>query len=442
MIEANKKHWVREAQRICLWLSVAGVLGYLNNFLFESLFAVTITYIIWVLSQLQGIEAWLQNDRVKNPHNTFGFWGSTCHRIFQLQLKQDRLRLAVEDELNRFHDSFASLTDAVVMLDEHEQLLWCNQAANMHLGLQLDKHKGQKLDWHWSNDAFWQYYRVGDYTEAFEMSAPLEADRRLSVQISHFGLNNYVLFARDITEIHKLEEMRRDFVSNVSHELRTPLTVLIGYVENLSMLNEQIPVLEKPLLQMAQSTERMELLIKDLLQLSKLETSPHTMHHSVVYLRQLCKDIVGSATANPLSDEKIIHLDIKHDIVMKGNETQLYSAFMNLVTNALKYSDAGANITLSCWIDEKGINVKVSDDGIGIDEKHIQRLTERFYRVDESRSNIRPGTGLGLAIVKHVLALHDGELLVHSKLMEGSEFTCVFPRFRIASLDQIDHASI
>ncbi|MCK5881297.1 MAG: DUF3329 domain-containing protein, partial [Sinobacterium sp.] len=287
MANENKKHWIRETRRIALWLTIAGGIGYFQGFFFESLFVVALSYIVWVLWQLQGIEQWLQADRVKNPHNTFGFWGATCHRIFKLQLKQDQLRLEVEDELNRFHDSFASLSDAVVMLDEHEQLLWCNNAAQMHLGLILDKHKGQKLDWHWSDTAFWAYYRQGDYFEPYKMTAPSDGLGVFSVQVTHFGLANHVLFVRDITEIHKLEEMRQEFVSNVSHELRTPLTVLTGYVENLSMLSDQIPVLEKPLAQMAQSSDRMESLIKDLLQLSKLETSAHTMHHSVVSLRKL-----------------------------------------------------------------------------------------------------------------------------------------------------------
>ncbi len=437
MVQTNRKHWVRETQRIVIWLSVAGLLGYANGLLFESLFGVAVVYIVWMLWQLQGIELWLEQDRVKNPHNTFGFWGATCHRIFKLQLKQDQLRLEVENELNRFHDSFSSLTDAVVMLDEYEQLLWCNKAAQMHLGLVLEKHQGQKLDWHWSDEHFWQYYRQGDYFEPFEMPAPLDSQRLLSVQISHFGSANHVLFARDITEIHKLEEMRRDFVSNVSHELRTPLTVLTGYVENLTMMVEQLPILEKPLSQMAQSSHRMEMLIKDLLQLSKLETTPHTMHHSVVSLRELCKELIDEVTASPLSKGKTVHLDIRHDLMVKGSEGQLHSAFMNLLTNALKYSDDGAAITLSCRLDETGVHISVKDDGIGIDANHIQRLTERFYRVDESRSNIRPGTGLGLAIVKHILALHDGELLVNSTLGKGSEFTCLFPRYRLASPEQI-----
>lgn len=437
MPHENKKHWVRETRRVSLWLILAGIVGLSTDFFFESLFGVALIYIIWMLWQLQGIELWLQQDRVKNPHNTFGFWGATCHRIFKLQLKQDQLRLEVEAELNKFHDSFASLSDAVVMLDEQEQLLWCNNAAQMHLGLVLEKHQGQKLDWHWSDSEFWRYYRQGDYYDPFKMAAPLDDQRLLSVQVSHFGLANHVLFARDITEIHKLEEMRRDFVSNVSHELRTPLTVLTGYIENLSMLTEQVPALTKPLAQMGQSSDRMEALIKDLLQLSKLETTPHTMHHSTVSLRELCKELVESVQSSPLSTDKKIKLDIRHDLVMKGSEGQLHSAFMNLLTNALKYSDEGAVITLSCRLDQKGIHISVADNGIGIDDEHIQRLTERFYRVDESRSNIRPGTGLGLAIVKHILALHDGELIIKSTLGEGSEFTCLFPRYRLASLEQM-----
>ncbi len=433
MIQAAKKHWVRETERVITWLVLGGLAGYFSGYFWHFITIITISYIIWVIWQLKGIERWLQNDRVGKPPETIGFWGDTCYRIFHLQHKQDILREQVEEELSKFRDSFASLAEAVVMFDENERLIWCNAAAQMHLGLQLEKHLGQRLDWHWSNDKFWAYYRRGEYKEPFEMNAPLEADRILSVQISNFGVNNKVMFARDVTDIHRLEQMRRDFVSNVSHELRTPLTVLTGYIENLTMLEDQLPTLKKPLQQMAASSERMELLIKDLLVLAKLETSPHTMHSQVVGITQLLKTIVDAAKNSEWAEGRTLELDIKHDLMMHANETQLHSAFMNLVSNALKYSDEGDTVTLSCWIDPLGLHVQVKDTGIGFDAKHIPRLTERFYRVDESRSTIRPGTGLGLAIVKHVLVLHDAELIVDSVINEGSEFTCLFPSYRIAS---------
>jgi len=432
----NSKHWLQEIRRVIFWLILAAIIGLISQRFFESIAVVALCYLALMIWQLKGIEQWLGHDRVTNPKQTFGFWGDTCQRIFDMQEKQDELRLAVETELGLFIDSFSSLADAVVMLDSEARITWCNVAAQRHLGIVLDKHQGQRLDWHLSHPQFWAFYRNQDKQDkhdTFEMPAPLEAERTLSIQLSHFGVNSRLMFARDITEIRRLEQMRRDFVSNVSHELRTPLTVLTGYIENLSMLAEQVPMLERPLENMNKSAERMELLIKDLLQLAKLETSPHELHQSVVNLRALCKNIVEAASHSEFAQDREVSLDIKHDVDIYGNETQLYSCFMNLLSNACKYSDPGCHIQLRCWLDQSGVSVQVLDDGIGIEHKHIARLTERFYRVDESRSDLRPGTGLGLAIVKHVLALHDGELSIESVPREGSEFTCHFPTFRLAT---------
>jgi len=235
-----------------------------------------------------------------------------------------------------------------------------------------------------------------------------------------------------VTRLYQLEQMRRDFVGNVSHEMRTPLTVISGYLETLvDHADELPPKWRRAIETMAAQASRMEALITDLILLSRIETGEHTVDDSLTdvdeMLHQICHD------ARALSGDKghTIDVNILDNRLLRGDESQLRSAFSNLVFNAVKYTPAGGRITVTWRTDRDGAHLSVKDTGIGIDPIHIPRLTERFYRADPSRHKDTGGTGLGLAIVKHVLLNHDGNLEIRSRIGEGSEFTCHFPRERL-----------
>jgi len=236
-----------------------------------------------------------------------------------------------------------------------------------------------------------------------------------------------LMLVRDVTRIHQLEQMRKDFVANVSHELRTPLTVICGYLETLLDNVEEVnPRWSRALQQMQQQGSRMQTLLNDLLLLAKLEATDYPSDNHPVAVQGLLQTIKNDAQALSGERGQIITLEADPSVLLKGSEGELRSAFSNLVFNAVKYTQDKGTIRIRWWADHQGAHLSVQDSGIGIDSKHLPRLTERFYRVDSSRNSNTGGTGLGLAIVKHVLLRHRARLEISSVLGHGSTFTCHF----------------
>lgn len=384
--------------------------------------------LLWQMRQLQ---QWLQKEGDAEVPEFRGFMGVLADDLYAHERRHKETKQRLNDEVRYLKDSFTSLTDAVVMCDAHGLITWCNAQAEPFLGLRLQQDKGLPLLNFLREPAFVAFYEQGGLQKSLTLHSPINEQRVLAIELSHFGEGNCLLLARDITQMHRLETMRRDFVSNVSHELRTPLTVITGYLENLDMFAEQLPSLQQPLLQMRQHASRMEWLIRDLLELSRLETLDNRQEDEVVNLKGLAMQIISEAQ-DALAEDQQRNIQFEGESLnIVGNRFELHSALLNLVVNACKYTPQNGEIMLRCFHDEKGIVFSVKDNGMGVDPVHIPRLTERFYRTDQSRSVNTGGTGLGLAIVKHVLLRHDAKLEIQSKLGQGSEFTC---RFALARL--------
>ena len=270
-----------------------------------------------------------------------------------------------------------------------------------------------------------------------------ESSKILEFQIALFGENERLMIVRDITLLHRLESMRKDFVGNVSHELGTPITVIKGYLEaildNLDGMDEKW---HKPMHQMQQHSMRMENTVRDLLMLSSLETKGLTKTQDVIDLKSLFSEI-HSDTQQMFKDKAhTFELVCPPSLCLVGKRSEIYSAISNLLINAAKYTAAGGQIKLSANEGKNSLDIAVTDNGIGIENHHIPRLTERFYRIDGNRSSDTGGTGLGLAIVKHILARHEAELEINSALGEGSSFICRLPLSRAASNSIIDKRSL
>src|SRR5690606_9594309 len=263
-------------------------------------------------------------------------------------------------------------------------------------------------------------------------------DRALLVQLTRYGLDQYLVVTRDVTQMEKLETTRKDFVANVAHELRTPLTVLSGFLETLrdmpegSLSSEQKQHYQALMLEQAQ---RMQAIVADLLTLSTLESSPNT-EGDPVQVAQLVQTAL--AQGRILSNDQHIFVEnVDENLCVIGVETELASAVSNLLTNAIRYTPKDGTITVSWYITEGGhACYSVQDTGIGIASQDLPRLTERFYRVDRGRSRATGGTGLGLAITKHVAMRHNAELTIHSRLGAGSLFSLIFPPARVSTPDQ------
>ncbi|MCQ4302504.1 PAS domain-containing sensor histidine kinase [Stutzerimonas frequens] len=391
-------------------------------------------YLVWTLRQLLRLQRWLRrSDPDEPPPDSAGIWGDVFDNLYQLQRRDLRLRGQLQSIIDRVQGSTAALKDAVIMLDSDGNLEWWNLAANRLLGLKKPQDSGHPITNLVRHPAFKEYFDSGSYDQPLELASPVDDRIRLQFNITRYGNREHLLLVRDVTRLHQLEQMRKDFVANVSHELRTPLTVIAGYLETMLESAEAVsPRWLRALQQMNQQAGRMQHLLNDLLLLARLEASSRPADSQPVAVGLLLQSIVSDARALSGARGHLISLDAAPELQLKGSETELRSAFSNLVFNAVKYTPDGGTIHVRWWSDEAGAHLSVEDSGIGIEQKHLPRLTERFYRVDSSRASSTGGTGLGLAIVKHVLLRHQGRLDITSIPGRGSCFSCHFPHGQAA----------
>src|SRR5690554_425273 len=390
-----------------------GTLGYLG-------------YHLWQLSRLYN---WLRDserDEPPPPPESRGVWGNIFDGIYLLQRRKREALEHLRNIINKAQESTAALEIAVVMINNNGGLQWWNPAAHRLLGFQHPRDYNQPVINLLREPQFLEYFHAPEsYGNPLTLRSPANESITLEFQITSFGDGERLMLVRDISQLHRLEMMRKDFVGNVSHELRTPITVITGYLETMLDDRESMPGRwVKPIEQMAQQSLRMENLIRDLLTLSQLETRSASKQQSTIQLSSLLQDIQRDAQQMFQSKEQEFTLHCDDTIYLKGNLNELYSAISNLLINAAKYTQPQGSIQLAAERHEDEVTVTISDNGPGIASHHLPRLTERFYRVDESRSTGTGGTGLGLAIVKHVLARHGGRLEVRSELDQGSQFIC------------------
>ncbi|KAB0547154.1 phosphate regulon sensor histidine kinase PhoR [Pseudomonas argentinensis] len=392
-------------------------------------------HLLWNLSQLLRLHAWLKDHQPDEPPpDGYGLWGEVFDSIYHLQRRNQRARGRLQAVIDRVQESTAALRDAVIMLDSQGNLEWWNQASETLLGLKTPQDSGQSITNLVRDPRFKDYFERGIFLEPLDLPSPVNPRRQLQLNLTRYGNQEHLMLVRDVTRLHQLEQMRKDFVANVSHELRTPLTVISGYLETLlDNVDEINPRWRRALQQMQQQGSRMQGLLNDLLLLAKLEATDYPSDNQPVAVEALLKLIKADAQALSAERNHRISLEADADLKLKGSESELRSAFSNLVFNAVKYTQAEGEIRIRWWQDAQGAHLSVQDSGPGIEAKHLPRLTERFYRVDSSRASHTGGTGLGLAIVKHVLLRHRGRLEITSVVGKGSLFTCHFQPAQIAA---------
>ena len=389
-------------------------------------------YLAHTLRQTQRLQNWLHTRPGEPPPEARGLWGNIFDDIYRIQRRDQRARARLQGIIERIQTSTAALRDGVVMLDKEGHLEWWNHSAEQLLGLRAPDDSGQHVHNLLRDPRFVTYFDSGDYREPLNIPSPLRTTTWLQYNITRYGNGERLILVRDVTRLHNLEQMRKDFVANVSHELRTPLTVLVGYLETMIDADDgSHPRWTRPLVQMQQQAQRMQSLLNDLLMLSRLETANVRADEKPVRIDLMLPGIRKDALALSGDRQHQITLECSTQAPLRGLETELRSAISNLVYNAVKYTPEGSGIHVSWSRDEKGARLSVTDNGPGITADHLPRLTERFYRIDSSRNSSTGGTGLGLAIVKHVMMRHQGELKITSTPGKGSTFTCLFPAERL-----------
>ncbi|MBI5429980.1 MAG: phosphate regulon sensor histidine kinase PhoR [Nitrosomonadales bacterium] len=426
--------WFKVSLPVIYGAIVAVVLWALFSAVVALLFmlALLLAVMAYRARQLYKLERWLLDARPETIPEADGIWDDVFSQLYKMVKQHNQTKQDLAAELQHIEQATAALPEGVAILNELNRIEWCNPLAQQHFDLDAEHDIMQDITYLVRQPEFVEYLHESPVEES-RLNEPLvmrparHDDMVLSIKLIPYGGDKRLLISRDITQLERIESMRRDFVANVSHELRTPLTVVSGFIENLQdMPDLNQDSAHRALQLMAEQARRMDNLVTDLLTLSRLENEQSPLREETVdivaLLTEVCQD--GESLSG---GQHTLRLEAASDANLLGNSDELRSAFVNLLSNAIRYTPGGGAILLR-WFERGGQPVfSVQDSGIGIAAQHIPRLTERFYRVDRSRSRETGGTGLGLAIVKHIAMRHQAKLEVFSEEGKGSTFSLVFP---------------
>ena len=387
----------------------------------------------WQLFNLFRVAWWARHRSVSEPPDLGGAWGEVITQVVRLSRRKRFHKQRFIQLFRQIQRSTAALPDGVVVLNAEHEIVWFNRMAAQLLELRRSADLGLRIDNLVRQPELAHYLAGADYANPIVIRHRRMDNVFLSMQLVPYGEGQLLLLVRDVSRQMRLEGMRKDFVANASHELRSPLTVISGYLETLSQDPALDAELAAPVAEMRRQAERMATIVRDLLELSRLEMTDQEVRGEPIDVAGLLATLRKDVLARP-EHPREVRSDAEESTSLIGNATEIHSAFFNLVDNAVKYTPVEGRISMRWWTDEEGGHFMVSDTGIGIEPEHIPRLTERFYRVDQGRSRVRGGSGLGLAIVKHVLQRHGAELAISSTPGRGSEFVCHFPPRRVVRL--------
>ena len=420
MIQAD---WKRYLTHLLLGITLALLVGWWSGHVVMVPAIFLLIYLTWHLYNSMRLYKWLQSWDA-DPPESLGMWAVIFDRIAALQKQNRKRNQQFQDVIDDFRGMADAFPDATLVIDSNDAIRWFNESAIQLLNLQTPVDQGQAVTNLIREPAFADWLSVQDKLQSsLDINCPIDDNIMLQVSAVRFRKNHRLLLLRDVTDLHNIDRIRRDLVANVSHELRTPLTVLLGYLEVLSQGGEMDP---EAVARMLKQARQMHALLDDLLELSRLQDTEKQENAEVVDVPGLLAQLAEQAE-DMSKDRHKLRFKIDADLKLRGVETDLKSAFQNLIVNAVNYTPKKGKISITWKDSDEGPVLSVTDTGVGIPHRDIPRITERFYRVGDDRNRKTGGTGLGLAIVKHVLKTHDARLEVRSEFGSGSEFRCVFP---------------
>jgi two-component system phosphate regulon sensor histidine kinase PhoR len=432
-MEPATQAWWFAAGRLLATVVVGCGVGWLLGNLWAGLATALALHLTWVLTNLFRLEWWLRHRSYADPPDVGGVWGEIIAQIVRLHRRKRFHKQRFVQLMRQLQRSTAALPNGVVILNAQREIVWFNRMAARLLNLRRTADLGMRIENLLREPEFVRYLAGQDYSNPVVIRQTTGEDCYLSMQVAPYGDGQLLLLVSDVSRQMRLEAVRRDFVANASHELRSPLTVISGYLETLSQDPVLDPDLQGPVAEMRRQAERMTAIIRDLLELSRLEESDEVVGGEPIDIAALLSLLRKDVLARPQHPRDVrVRVDSVAQLV--GDEPEIHSAFSNLVDNAAKYTLPEGSLEMRWWVDEDGAHFAVSDTGMGIPPEHLPRITERFYRVDAGRSRATGGSGLGLAIVKHVLQRHGATLEVQSAVGVGSTFTCHFPPERVTGV--------
>ena len=429
-MEPATQAWWFAAGRLLGTVVIGCGVGWLFGNVWGGLACALALHLAWVLVNLFRLEWWLRHRSYADPPDVGGVWGEIIAQIVRLHRRKRFHKQRFVQLMRQLQRSTAALPNGVVILNAQREIVWFNRMAARLLNLRRTADLGMRIEHLMREPEFVRYLGGGDYTNPVIVRTSTGEECYLSMQVAPYGDGQLLLLVSDVSRQMRLEAVRRDFVANASHELRSPLTVISGYLETLAQDSAVDADLQGPIAEMRRQAERMTAIIRDLLELSRLEETGEIVGGEPIDIAALMALLRKDVLARAMHPREV-RMRIDSTAQLNGDEPEIHSAFSNLVDNAAKYTAAEGSLEMRWWVDEDGGHFSVSDTGMGIPPEHIPRLTERFYRVDPGRSRSTGGSGLGLAIVKHVLQRHGATLEVQSTLGIGSTFTCHFPAERV-----------
>jgi two-component system phosphate regulon sensor histidine kinase PhoR len=422
--------WTFALARLASILILGLSLGLIIGPLWLWLLGAACLYLAWQLLNLYRVDRWLRLRSQIDPPRIGGIWGDIIAQITRLHRRKQFHKQRLLQLFREVRRSTAALPDGVIILSGQYEIVWFNRQAARLLGLKRPIDVGLRIDNLIRAPEFGHYLHSDDFSIPLIIRPPVQVDLYLALQVVPYGAGQSLLLVRDVTRQMRLEAMRKDFVANASHELRTPLTVISGYLDTLADDSALDPAWTGPIKDMRAQAQRMNAIIADLLELSRLESAEGEAVRNPVDVPRMLERLHRDAQIGSDRPRQVL-LELESSFGLFGAAQELESAFTNLLVNGLKYTPNDGCVRMRWWADDDGAHFSVNDSGIGIPAEHIPRITERFYRVDAGRSRGQGGSGLGLAIVKHALQRHGGWLEVQSTEGKGSTFTCHFPEQRI-----------
>jgi len=408
------------------------LLGMLLDNVALGLFLAASLYVVWVHRKLGELLGWIRNRKEYEAPESRGVFEDISLEIDYLRDRHKKRKKRMGNYLKQFKQATRALPDATIVLDLMGNVQWANKACEETLGVRWPDDVNQRITNLVRNPELVPFIDTPQHGASLDISAPLNKGRQYNIRLARYGKNQWLFVARDITDLQRAHQVRKDFVANVSHELKTPITVVKGYIETLQMQHDDLPgIFPQALQQMEAHTNRMQSLVEDLLLLSQLEQGETLRNAQPIAVAELISAVHQQTTQIDGASERIFSLELDPTLSIAGFAEALHSVLTNLLINAIRYTDGRDVIELRWYQDADGAHFSVKDHGIGIEEQHLKRLTERFYRVDSGRDRSEGGTGLGLAIVKHALSLHNATLHIESETGKGSLFRCDFPPSQI-----------
>jgi len=430
--------WTIEFTRILIVVATSILFGLVSGYWTIAVLLPLLIYVGWMLIQIRALERWIRLG-AKNSLalDSSGIWQLIVQHIVQSQRKNKERKTRLSQMARQFEATIAALPEATLVINAHRDIELTNQASYELLGIEKIRDVGQKVDNLIRDPEFMKLLESEQLPQTIEIESPKDNLKTLSVSCVEFGHSQKLITARDVSQRIAVQKLRKAFIANASHELRTPLTVIAGYLELLESEKEIPDFVKKQIVNASHQASRMQKILDDLLMLSKLEEKGYSKESGeLVKMPTLLEKLVSDFRKTRAKDTHEIELIVADDLNLKGIENELYSLCQNLLSNAVKYSPNGSVIKV-CWqqTPEGSPFLSVEDNGEGIAPEYISRLTERFFRVNVSRSRQVGGTGLGLSIVKHILENCGGYLQIESELGHGSVFTAHFPKHRAIKVE-------